>query len=224
MTGSPSRSRPPETTDRRRTAEVQYDIIKERIVSGNVDPRTTLYETTLSVEMGVSRTPIREALRLLEQDGLLVRRTRGYQLKVSTPEDIVNIYDVRIALEAAAAASAAQRRTELDLAQLRNQHADAQKRLTNSNGTENANFHRVVWAASHNPVLIELLDNIDIRVRALDKAPLVRTQNLATTFAEHKTIIDAIHRQQADIASTVMRTHLQRTRDIRLEAITKHLS
>src|SRR5690606_26282547 len=82
-----------------------YDKIRDAIVSGELAGGTPLTESSLAAWCGVSRTPIREALLRLEQDGLIVRTERGPVVRSRSPEEILDIYEVRIALEATAARS-----------------------------------------------------------------------------------------------------------------------
>src|SRR4051812_47520882 len=86
-----------------------YDRIKEAIVEGMFEPGEVLTEAALSELCGVSRTPVREALGRLEQDGLVTRSGRAVAVTVRTPEEILDIYETRIALEATAARMAAVR-------------------------------------------------------------------------------------------------------------------
>ena len=136
-----------------------YEELRENIVNGRYEAGAPLVETALATEFSVSRTPIREALRRLEQDGLVERGSRGMHVR-SSHEEILEIYEVRITLEVAAARAAAERRTALDLARLEQIHqamltasTDDSERLA----TTNRRFHEIVWSMSHNATLIDLL-------------------------------------------------------------------
>src|ERR1700733_10681417 len=94
---------------------VQYQRIRREVLDGTFPPGALLLETTLSRRYNVSRTPVREALGLLAQDGLLQRTRRGFQVRTRSAEEILDLYDARIALESAAARLAAERRSELEL-------------------------------------------------------------------------------------------------------------
>lgn len=95
-----------------------YRQLRAQIVDGTLVPGTPLVEGALATAFGVSRSPIRDALSQLHYEGLLERHGRAMRVRVLMAEDILEIYEVRIALERAAARAAAERRTELDLGRL----------------------------------------------------------------------------------------------------------
>jgi len=92
-----------------------YERLRDEVVSGQLPEGAPLVEATVATRYGTSRTPVREALRRLEQDGLVERGARGLRVRIRGPEEILEIYEVRILLEAAAARHAAVRHTRLDL-------------------------------------------------------------------------------------------------------------
>jgi len=160
-----------------------YHQLREAIVDGTLPASAPLTELALAAQYNVSRTPVREALRRLEQDGLVERGARGMQVRGRSPEEILEIYEVRITLEAAAARAAAERRTDLDLLKLEQVHAamlaastDDPERLA----TTNRKFHEAIWAMSHNATLIDLLGRLHahlIRYRETIGAALPGWQN-----------------------------------------------
>jgi DNA-binding FadR family transcriptional regulator len=103
-----------------------YDELRAQIVDGIITPGTHLVEGALAKSFGVSRTPIREALSQLAYEGLLERYDRAMRVRVLRAEDVLEIYEVRIVLERAAACAAAERRTDLDLGRLSRTLAEMQ--------------------------------------------------------------------------------------------------
>lgn len=87
-------------------------------MNGEMRPGTPLVETAMAKVFGVSRTPVREPLRRLEQDGIVQRVGRQLVVRVTTPEEVLEIYDCRVVLEGMAAQWAARHRTDYDLALL----------------------------------------------------------------------------------------------------------
>lgn len=201
---------------------VQYARLRDEIVSGAIAPGTQLFETSISDRLGVSRTPVREALGRLEAEGLLERVGRSYRVRSATPEEILDIYEVRIALEAAAAAAAARRRSEIDLARL-------QAAVEIPPGTEldddaknfasNERFHALVWSASQNLFLQHMLANVSAQIRLLDNLAVANRGVIEQTFDEHAEIVESIRARDDQRASALMSTHLGRTRDLRLRTI-----
>ncbi|WP_072803600.1 GntR family transcriptional regulator [Rhodococcoides yunnanense] len=216
----PSSASEPERPAATDSASLQYARLRAELVDHVFPPGTVLLETMLSARYGVSRTPIRDALTRLEHDGLLERVVRGYRIRVATAEDIMELYEARIALESAAAAAAALRRTELDLARL--QHlaellgeATEIEEIT----SVNADWHRALWTAAHNSVLTGLLDRVITQMRLFDDSPVGAPPSLEKTVAEHDAILLALRANDAETARTEVIAHLSRTRDIRLAAL-----
>src|SRR5215813_8225652 len=122
-----------------------YRRMHEDIVSGRLPSGTPLIETSLAAQYGTSRTPVREALRRLEQDGLAERADRSLRVRSASPEEILEIYDVRIALEGVAARSAAEHGTELDLLRLKTAQQAMREADPGALALANRHFHEVLW-------------------------------------------------------------------------------
>lgn len=164
---------------------------------------------------------MREALSRLEQEGLIIRSARGYRIRSGTPDDVIEIYDVRIALEKAAAEAAAARRTELQLAQLTQLHQHAAEADDPALARQfNAQWHEVLWAASHNATLHELLSNLVLRLRVYD-SEAVHRDDLADVVVEHAAILTAIRDRDGDAAGAAVAAHLRRTKQERLETFAR---
>jgi DNA-binding GntR family transcriptional regulator len=149
-----------------------YERLRADVLAGRFEPGGVLLETVLARRYGVSRTPVREALGRLDQDGLLRRAARGYQVRSGTPEDVLEIYEARIALDSAAAFGAARRRTDLDLARLRHLHDAAySSRDPDVIRDLNAQWHVALWRAAHNRTIESLLTSLTAQLRIYDRAP-----------------------------------------------------
>lgn len=227
MTENPSRRRPAEgsgpaegTRPAQDATSMQYAAIRAELLERRLEPGSILNESTLSARSGVSRTPVREALGRLEQDGLLERTPRGYRVRVATPEDVLEIYEVRIALETAAAVGAALRRSEYDLARLTHLHEQSTARDDASiSGQLNDQFHQTLWLASHNRTLSTMLDQVVTKIRLFDRAPVSGAENLEATRDEHWAIIEALRTHDVVAAQASTNAHLTRTRDLRVAAL-----
>jgi DNA-binding GntR family transcriptional regulator len=196
-----------------------YEQLRERIVSGGLEPGDALPEVSLAESFGISRTPIREALRRLEQDGLVERAARGMRVRRRSPAEILEIYEVRILLEAAAAKAAAQRGTPLDLARLEQLHETMCKVSTDdpaAMASVNKRFHETIWAMSHNETLVDFLTRVDAHLVRYRGTTLTDPDRWATVLREHAALIDAIRDGDAETAEAVATAHMASARATRL--------
>lgn len=195
-----------------------YEQIRADILAGRFEAGGPLMETVLARRYGVSRTPVREALARLEQDGLLSRVIRGYQVRSGTPEDVLEIYETRTALESAAAFAAARRRSELDLARLRHLHDAAGSGADPAAVRDlHSQWHVALWRAAHNGTMESLLTSLTTRLRIYDSdAPRSPSADLEVSQREHAAVLAAIGAQDPPAARDAIAAHLERSRDLRL--------
>lgn len=192
-----------------------YALLRQHVIQGRFPPGSVLLETALSAQYGVSRTPMREALNRLAQDGLIERSTRGFRVRVRTPEEIVDIYEARIALESACAGLAAARRSEFDLARLahlleeRGNVADP-----TSIGKLNNAWHDALRMAAHNTTIMDLLARVDTLLELYRSKRTVHLPDQQVD--EHESILAAIRDRDADAAQEAMRDHLRHVRERRI--------
>jgi DNA-binding GntR family transcriptional regulator len=196
-----------------------YARIREDIVSGALPPGAPLVEVSMAQRYGTSRTPVREALRRLEQDGLVEPGARGMRVRTRSVEEILEIYDVRITLEATAARWAADRRTELDLVRLRRAH-ELMEQTDATDGAamaeSNRRFHETVWAAGHNAALVDTLRTLNAHLVRYPATTLTRGSRWQTALHEHARLITAITDRDAAAAATIAEEHMAAAREIRL--------
>jgi DNA-binding GntR family transcriptional regulator len=174
----------------------------------------------LAAKYKVSRTPVREALRRLEQDGLVDRGPRGMQVRARSPEEILEIYEVRITLEGAAARAAAERRTDLDLMRMEQIHASmkaASKDDPERLATANRQFHEVIWAMSHNATLIDLLMRLHSHLIRYRETTLTYQGRWDDVLKEHEKLMKAIAAGDRETAGRVAEEHMTAARNVRLQ-------
>jgi len=194
------------------------DRLRAAVTAGELPPGTHLGETELSASLGVSRGTLREALRHLEEEGLLTKDSRGrLWVRVVTPSEVRDIFDVRFALESMAAEVAC-RREDLDVvvAQLR----DALARLERSEGgtiheqvAADLAFHEAICRASGNETLVESWRRVSGLARAVITAAGHETAVLNMSAARHAPILDAIASGDGSLASSVLREHTATARE-----------
>ncbi|MGC9665404.1 GntR family transcriptional regulator [Planosporangium sp. 12N6] len=204
-----------------------YDRLLDLILSNSIEADESLTETRLAEKLHVSRTPVREALKLLEQEGIVERSGRGVRLKVLGPEEILEIYEVRSALEAAAARGAAQRHTDLDLSRLEAIHEEMLK-LPESDVegmiSWNYRFHEAMWRASHNATLEGVITRLISRLRRYPQTTLSFPGRWELVLGEHQELIDAIRASDPDRAGTIAGEHMTRARDVRLRMYARQMA
>lgn len=196
-----------------------YEKLSQAIMTGELAPGQPLIETALAEWCEVSRTPIREALTRLEQDGLVVRGERGLMVRERSPEEILDLYETRIVLEAMASRVAATRRSYLDLMTMRRIASRLEAMGTDDEmamAAGNREFHRAVWRASHNDSLSDLLERLDMHLARYPSTTLSQPGRWAEANLEHQEIIAAIEAQDPELAHDVAARHFAKARELRL--------
>ncbi|MEE2057280.1 GntR family transcriptional regulator [Rhodococcus artemisiae] len=197
-----------------------YVQLRERITGGRCPPGALLVPAAVGEDLGMSRTPVREALQRLEFDGLVTKVSRGYVVRVRTEDEVLAICDTRIALDSAAAFAAATRRSEFDLARLIGLFDRAVAAAEPETALRLHNdWHSALRIAAHNPTIVELMERLDAQLAVYDAEESKAQTNLAQIEAEHRDIHDAVVDGDGERARTLMITHQERTRDIRLAAM-----
>lgn len=196
----------------------QYLRLRADILDGKFAQGASLHETQLCETYGASRTPIREALNWLAHDGLLERAARGFRVRSGTPEDVIEIYAARVALESEAAGAAALRHTELDLARLEGLHEQC---CTATDGAAiragNFKFHEALWQSAHNATITSLLIRLTTQLRIYDSGPPSNYGEPDLLNSEHHDILTAIRGRDEKSAREHMRAHLERSREQRIK-------
>lgn len=203
-------------------ATTVYERIRDAILEGELEPGRVLSENQLAGEYGASRTPVREALHRLEVEMLVERAGRSLRVRETSPEEILDIYDVRITLEGSAARGSATRATELDRARL----AAAAEAMRTTGGDPkrraavNRDFHEALWAASHSPTLIDLLHRLHVHLVRYPTTTLEGDDRWQAVLDEHDALLAAIERRDADEAQRIAESHMAAAREVRLRMMT----
>lgn len=199
-----------------------YTDLRADILSGALAPGTPAREVALAERFGVSRTPVREALRRLEHDRLLVASSRGLVVRTVETAEVIQIYDVRILLEGEAAREAAEARSAADLLRLdslleRDRALDDPDDATRT--STNMEFHQAVWAATHNDVLQDLLHRLTVHLVRAPHSTLSAPGRWVQALDEHADLIEAIRGRDADDARQIASAHMATAREIRLQLL-----
>jgi DNA-binding GntR family transcriptional regulator len=169
-----------------------------------------LDERRLSEGLGVSRTPIREAMTLLEQEGFVrTRPRRGIFVVRKTKRQIVEMITVMAALESMAARLAAERAADSDIAELRrlmDAFRDGGERLAEYSDA-NIAFHQAIIKMSGCALLAEMTENLFIHMRAIRKITIHQDNRAARSVVDHMRIIEALERRDAALVERLAREH-----------------
>jgi DNA-binding GntR family transcriptional regulator len=196
-----------------------YAQLRADILAGAIPPATPLREVALGEQFGVSRTPVREALRRLQHERLLERGARGLQVHQATPQEALQVYDVRILLEQEAAGQAALGRGVTDVMRLEGLLARDLALVEPEDRTRaatNLEFHAAVWAAAHNPVLEDLLQRLSIHLIRTPRSTLSVGTRWADALQEHAQLVEAISSRDEEAARRTARVHMETARTLRL--------
>ena len=208
-------------------AEVVYDALKKGILSGELQPGTTLREEDLARRHQVSRTPVREALSRLETEGLAARY-QGSGLLVSElgPDDIIDLYVLREALEGLAARLAASRRTEIDLARLNVINELCQQAIAQADiprvSKLNAEFHFLIWRIAGNRPLSRAINGVIEAVQRFQQNTLAYPGRLEQSVKEHVEMLEAIRNRDHVAAEQIAIEHVRQVRNIRMALSLEH--
>jgi DNA-binding GntR family transcriptional regulator len=202
-------------------AERVYVGLKQAIVDGSIKPGERLREVDLAARYKVSRTPVREALKRLGTEGLVVDVPgRGLAVIKATPEQIMDGYLVREVLEGLAARLAAERAIEMDRTRLtvllrQIENAIALEDTHRAIGLSNE-FDRVLFQATRSQGLAAMIDAARASQGRLLRMSLQHPGRLAQSAAERAEILEAIQRGDPEAAERATREHLRRARETRI--------
>ncbi|MEV6300266.1 GntR family transcriptional regulator [Actinoplanes sp. NPDC051861] len=196
-------------------ADKAYEQLRDAILDGDIAPNRRLVEEELAARLEVSRTPVREALLRLAQEGL-VTRVRGWVVRDHTPEEALRIVEARAAVESAAARLAAEHITEADLDQLATiaDAIDRQGATVKELNRLNRQFHGLITAACGNPLLVQFAQRTNISHWSLSATWLMSPRDAAEANAEHRQMIEALARRDGAAVEALVRTHIGRTQAI----------
>ncbi|MDQ0217242.1 GntR family transcriptional regulator [Peribacillus cavernae] len=200
-----------------------YEFIKDSIIQGKFEPGMRLGEESLAKELNLSRTPVREAIKQLEAEGLVVPLKRGVSVRHFSKEDIRQIYDLRTLLEGYGASQAAIHRTGEDLKRMEAANALYEKAIdkyleSDMNSIKeivdmNQEFHDAIVNASKN-------SHIQFHISKVVVVPLVfRSFNwynpyqLKQSLEVHKIIHNAVRNKEPERARIAMHEHIYQGRD-----------
>ncbi|MCI5869038.1 MAG: GntR family transcriptional regulator [Dorea sp.] len=200
--------------------DVVFNTLRQAILRGELKPGERLMEIQLANKLGVSRTPIREAIRKLELEGLVIMIPRkGAEVADITEKSLRDVLEVRKALEELAVQLACDKITQEEIEELKRAAEEFKKILKSRDITEIAEadvrFHDVIFMATDNQKLIQLLNNLREQMYRFRVEYLKNEEVYPQLIAEHEEIIEHIAKKEKDEASGIVCQHI----DNQVEAV-----
>ena len=204
--------------------EIAYDVLKKAIITGEIPAGERIVETEYADRLHISRTPLREALRKLERDGLVeyVMR-RGVIVHAFTTEDVDQIYTIRNSLEMLTLPYIIENATAEDIASLREQLAEMDK-LMQKDDVEAISplareFHTELTAISGKNRILRVIEGQDEYIRRFS-AMAIKQENLrSAAHEEHHRLVDLVEKRDLPAFESLMKQHIERSKECCLSAL-----
>lgn len=198
--------------------------LRQMLVEGRIAPGAKLNERELAELLNVSRTPLREAIKMLATEGLVeLLPNRGAVAVTLTEADVLNTFEVMAGLEAQSGELAAQRITDAELAEIQAMHfemlAAYTRRDLSAYYSINARIHNAINAAAKNPVLSTVYNQVNARLQALRFRSNQDGTKWERAVKEHDKMIEALAARDAGAMRDVLLAHLRNKRDVVLEQL-----
>jgi len=211
-------TRQPASNDGLPSSELVYRRLKEQIITGDMAPGSRLIELNIAADFGVSRTPVREALKRLAAENLvLADPARGMIVHAPDAREIEDVFVVREALDGLAARLAAHRITPSELARLR-LIVDTMREAIRGDRREqilisNQRFHDVIYSAAGNPMLARVASDLRDFVRRFTTLPFASPDRVEHVLTEHEAILAALQAHDPETAQAASNKHLDAARE-----------
>lgn len=200
--------------------EAAYASLLAAIRGGEFQPGDRLRETDVAERLSLSRTPVREALRRLEADGIVEHRPRlGAVIRKLSHAELVELYEMRIVLERTAAEMAAKHAAPAEVDALNDLNRDMAKGPPSLAAALNQDFHRSIYMATRNRFLLDAARALNNALMLLGPTTLDDPARIKVVTAQHQDIIDAIAQGDAAAAGAAAATHLQTSLRHRLRVL-----
>lgn len=204
--------------------ELVLEAIREAIINGTLKPRERLMEIQLAEELGVSRTPIREALRKLEIEGFIVMVPRkGAYVADLSFKDIADVFEIRSALEGLAAGLAAERITDEELEEMERLLIEKAEAIA-ANDIEklvvvDTKFHDAIYKASRNESLTNIINNLREQIQRFRATTLAYPGRMKESLDEHRGIVEALQSRDVQLSRKLAGEHIENAENSMIDAI-----
>ncbi len=224
-------------SERRFLGQDVFEYLKQAIIDETIEPGSRLVETKIAKMLGISRTPLREALHKLEREEWIEKiPSGGFQVVVLNRDDIEQTFGIRSVLEAYAARLAAENCTQKDLVPLEKKMKEFQalvekqeknwdKKDYDTLQNINTQFHDLLYHLSRNPKLIKMINQLRAQISRFRKMILKQEGSAIESFEDHARMLIVIKRGDGEAVEKLVRDHILKGKDVVLnqfEAEEKH--
>ena len=204
--------------------DVVFNTLRRAIITGEFAPGERLMEISLANRLGVSRTPVREAIRKLELEGLVIMIPRkGAQVAKITEKSLRDVIEIRCVLEEFAASLACERITPEGRENLKEAHENFVEAVKNGDildiGEKDERFHDAIFQATSNERLITIINNLREQFYRYRMEYVKDIEQHSVLVNEHELLLRAIYDGDSETAKRIMRTHLQNQQEGVIQAI-----
>jgi len=206
--------------------ELVLEAIREAIKNGTLQPRERLMEIQLADDLGVSRTPVREALRKLEQEGFIVMVPRkGAYVSDLSMKDVADVFEIRAALDGLAGGLAAERITEEELELMERMLVEKGEAI-NQNDIDklveaDTKFHEAMYMASRNERLSTIISNLREQIQRFRLTSLSVPGRREDSLKEHRQILEAIQARDIQLARQLAQEHIENAETVLIDSLKK---
>lgn len=204
--------------------EVVSEALREAIVAGVLQPGERLMEIQLAEELGVSRTPVREAIRKLELEGFVVMvPRRGTYVSDLSIKDINEVYEIRTSLDVLAAGLAAERITDEELEQMERLLVEIGEYMDKEDIEKivevDTKFHDILYRASRNDRLVGIISNLREQFTRFRTVSIAYPGRAKNTLEEHRKLLEAIAQRNVEVAQQFAREHMENAEQATLHSM-----
>ncbi|MBZ4688227.1 MAG: hypothetical protein PWQ96_872 [Clostridia bacterium] len=207
--------------------EIVFETLRTAIIDGTLQPGERLMEVQLAEDLGVSRTPVREAIRKLELEGFVVMVPRkGAYVSSLSLKDITDVFEIRASLEALAAGLAAERISPEELEKL--ERLLVQEAESSNNDDLDAiikfdtEIHEVIYTASRNHKLVNIINNLREQIQRYRSTSLTYPGRMKIALDEHKKIVEAISARDVNNARKLAQKHIESAENSLIELLSNN--
>ena len=202
-----------------------YEILKKMIIDGEISPEEKIVETEYAEKFQISRTPLREAIRMLELEGYVESHSKGGVIvKNCTKEDVEEIYKIRIALEGIILEEVIKKASQSDIKKLENIIKDTKKMMSENKNNDDifklfSKFNNTLYSIAKMSRVEDLIKNMNLYLRRFRKMAIEDFDRKKQAYDDHVELVNAIKENDINKALEINKIHLERSKNFIMSEI-----